>query len=188
MILTNNHNLPTAIYNAITRRTYSKGGADFSATGLHIPPQITKLLKEHGDNIEEDAADSLAALYGSIVHSILEHADEEAQAIREKRLFMKVDGISISGKFDRFLLSEGRLSDYKFVSIWQKIFGTKEEYEGQTNVYAELFALCVFMFLLIVECVCVLPYSMQAMRIFSSFTWSISARYTRCICFVRNAL
>ena len=111
MILTNKHNLPSAILNAITRRTYSKGGADFSATGLHTPPQIKRLLKEHGNELEEDAADSLAALYGSIVHKILEEADESEDSIREKRLQMEVDGVTISGKFDNFILSEGRLQD-----------------------------------------------------------------------------
>ena len=86
MITTNNHNLPPAIYNALTRRTYSKGDADFSATGLHVPPQVVRLMREHGQDIENDAADSLAALYGTIVHKILDEADDESQAIREKRL------------------------------------------------------------------------------------------------------
>lgn len=138
MKITNNYDLPPAIFNAITRRTYSKGGADFSASGLHTPPQVVRLLKKHGNDLEEDAADSLAALYGSIVHSILEQADEGDDSIREKRLFMEVDGKTISGKFDTFLLAKGRLSDYKFTSVWAGKFGPRAEYVGQQNVYAAI--------------------------------------------------
>ncbi len=95
-------------------------------------------MREHGQDIENDAADSLAALYGTIVHKILDEADDESQAIREKRLEFVVDGKRISGQFDRFLLAEGRLQDYKFTSVWAHAFGPREDYIAQQNVYAAI--------------------------------------------------
>jgi len=139
MILTNKFNLPQPLVNALTRDIYSKGDAKFSATGLHVPPQAIRLLREHGDTIEKDISDDLDALFGKIVHKIIEEAAEnELDNIAEKRLYMEIDDVRISGKFDNFILTRGELDDYKYTKKYAGTFGVRLDYIGQLNVYAQL--------------------------------------------------
>jgi hypothetical protein len=81
--ITNKHNLPQTIVNALQRPTYSKGKADISVTELIAPPQLVALKHKHKDDLESDAADMVWSLFGSAVHSILEQgADDDHTSLR----------------------------------------------------------------------------------------------------------
>lgn len=135
MRITNRANLPDAIVRAVANDPYpSEGIGDISVTRLIGPPQIRVLEKLHQEEIEEDAADRIWALFGQVVHGILERA--ETIALTEQRLFAEAEGWTISGQFDRLvLLPDGVLQDYKTTSVWSVIDNVaKPEWIAQLNV------------------------------------------------------
>lgn len=141
MQYTNKLNLPKALVNAITRDPYTKGTAEISITGLLKPMRAVALEKLHSEELCEDVAERLHALYGQIVHSILERAADEndQETLTEKRLYMTHDGVVISGQLDSFSLRHSTLTDWKFVTSWKfKTATPPQEWEAQLNCYAEL--------------------------------------------------
>jgi hypothetical protein len=136
MIITNNLGLPEAIVAAILNDPYDGGKSDITVTKLISPPRKVALETIHAKAITEDAADLLWALMGQSIHSILERA--EVEAIAEKRLSIERQGWSISGKFDRLVVKDGLLQDYKVVSVHAAKNGGKLEWGGQLNVLAQI--------------------------------------------------
>lgn len=131
-MLTNRHNLPAPLVNAIKNDPYTKGRSDISVTQLIQPPQIRRLLQ--GREVTEDASELIWRLLGSAVHAILERAYPDT-AIVEKRLFAEVLGWIVSGQFDVY--DNGILSDYKITSVYA--YGkVKPEWENQLNLLAAL--------------------------------------------------
>ena len=157
MKITNERNLPYALVKAVENDSYSMGDADKSVTGLLQPPRQAALRELHADEVTEDASDRVYALYGQIVHKILEQAGEQSRnAINEERLFADVQGFSgepawtVSGQTDTLTLTEDQkswvITDYKFVTAW-KFKRDKfdpdtpvmpEDYENQLNLYGHL--------------------------------------------------
>ena len=133
MRLTNSLGLPDAIVRAVQNDPYSKGNADISATGLIAPARMVELMRRHGDELTEDVADRLWSLYGQIVHGVLERAETESAV--EERLFMERHGWIISGKFDRYVLIDELLQDYKMTSTYSIADGPKPEWIAQASIY-----------------------------------------------------
>lgn len=137
MKYTNIYGLPSSIVNAITNDPYDKGSADFSATELLKPPQITHLYKIHEDKLSTDVSDEVWKLLGSGVHAILERAHEGGDdVVIEERLFADMDGYTISGAMD--LRDRHRITDYKVTASYKIQKGDFEEWEKQLNIYAWL--------------------------------------------------
>lgn len=131
-MLTNKHNLPAPLVNAMRNDPYSRGRSDISVTQLIQPPQPRKLLQ--GRQIEEDASDLIWRLLGQAVHTILERAYPDT-AITEKRVFAEVLGWVVSGQFDVY--DNALLSDYKITSVYA--YGrVKPEWTAQLNLLAAL--------------------------------------------------
>lgn len=135
--LTNNHNLPLTIYNAIARDSYVKIG-DYSATGLIRPVQMAVLEARHADKITEDAADGLWKLLGEAVHYVLEKGSH-AQTIVEARLKIKVGDIVVSCKPDLYAIDDKAIDDYKVTSAYSFLLGDKPEWEQQLNINAAIY-------------------------------------------------
>ena len=74
MRLTNKFNLPQTFLNVLDRPTYSKGGANISATQLLNSPKIVALTKKYDDEIEQDASEMVWSIIGTAIHGVLEHA------------------------------------------------------------------------------------------------------------------
>jgi hypothetical protein len=130
--LTNRLALPSILVKAIQNDSYSGNrSSDYSTTGLLKPPRIAQLLREHGDKIVDDAADRLWALYGQIVHGIIERAATDE--IVEKRLHMTLLGKTVSGQVD--LVNNKILTDWKFVTRFATKEGVKDDWmqQGQIN-------------------------------------------------------
>jgi hypothetical protein len=133
MILTNKLGLPQSIVNAVSRDPYSRGDAHISVTTLVGPARKRMLEIMHGDELTEDVSDRIWALLGSLAHEILERNDREAWT--EERLYITRHGWRISGKFDRVLLEDGLLQDYKLTSTYSIKDGVKPEHVAQGNLY-----------------------------------------------------
>jgi len=138
MNLTNKNNFPEALVRAIANDKYSKGDADFSVTELLQPPRIRALKKQHAAEIVEDVEDRLWSLYGQIVHSILERANEAD--LVEKRFTGNFGDHTVSGQIDSLVLKDGTLSDWKFSTAWafKANQDPKPEWTAQLNMQAEL--------------------------------------------------
>ena len=150
MVITNNAGYPEALVKAVENDSYSKGeGVDRSVTGLLAPPRQAALKEIHGHEIVEDVSDRTYALYGQLVHLLLERAGEQSRnAINEERLYAEVGGWTISGQTDTLTLTEDQrswiISDYKFVTAYKfkRSYSGElvipEDYEQQLNMYAYL--------------------------------------------------
>ena len=150
MVITNNAGYPEALVKAVENASYSRGeGVDRSVTGLLSPPRQAALKEIHGHEIVEDVSDRTYALYGQLVHLLLERAGEQSRnAINEERLYAEVGGWTISGQTDTLTLTEDQrswiISDYKFVTAYKfkRSYSGElvmpEEYEQQLNMYGHL--------------------------------------------------
>jgi len=139
MTVTNNHNLPLPIFLAVQNDSYDKGDCDYSATELLIPPRARALMREHKDEITEDASELIFRLIGDIGHLLLERAGEGSGYV-EKRFFADIAGRKVSGKADLICLPDQghQLIDYKFTSIYTTMDGPKREWTEQLNILAYL--------------------------------------------------
>lgn len=135
MKLTNRHNLPSAIVEAVKNDPYNPGDCDISVTKLIDSPMIRQLTIDHKEEVEQDVSDCTWSLLGQAVHAILERVPLSPGARREERLYTTINGKVVSGQFD--WLEDGELSDYKVTSVWSVIFG-KSSWENQLNVLAYL--------------------------------------------------
>ena len=150
MVITNNAGYPEALVKAVENDSYSRGeGVDRSVTGLLAPPRQAALKEIHGHEIVEDVSDRTYALYGQLVHLLLERAGEQSRnAINEERLYAEVGGWTISGQPATLTLTEDQrswiISDYKFVTAYKfkRSYSGElvmpEEYEQQLNMYGHL--------------------------------------------------
>lgn len=128
-----------AVYDAICNDTYEHGKPEgvawskyFTPSSLLTPPQIALLKREYGSDLEEPASARVWALMGQAVHTVLERAGKGE--LIEARLHAELDGYTIGAQVDRY---DARiLSDYKLCSVWEYIYGLKDEREQQFNVQA----------------------------------------------------
>lgn len=127
-IVTNIHNLPTALVEAVKNDPYV-GGGDVSVTKLIDAPQRRVLWKKHAAAIEADVSERIWSLLGQAVHHILERAGTDA--LTEERLYAEVDGWQVSGQFDRLHLGEGVLQDYKVTTTYKA--DGNAQWEAQLN-------------------------------------------------------
>lgn len=137
MNITNHHNLPDAIYSAVSQMDREQKENVFSATTLILPPQIYQLRQKCGVNIIEDASDRLWALLGTCVHAVLDK--HSGAGVNEERLSVEIDGVTITGQPD--LITGNEIHDYKVTSTWTVIFDPegKKEWEEQLNIYRWLY-------------------------------------------------
>jgi len=139
MIITNNFNLPQTFVNITRRPTYSKGGANLSATELITSPRLVLLRKAHADKIESDVSEMVWSIFGTAIHGVLEHGKDDNHLV-EQRLHAVLDGWSISGAIDlQTIEKDGSISidDYKTCGAWS-VMNEKIEWEQQLNIYAWL--------------------------------------------------
>ncbi len=136
MKITNELGLPEAIVEAVRNDPYNPGASDISVTRLIAPPQKVSIEAEHREEIVEDASERIWSLLGQAIHSILERSEHHAMA--EERLAIERCGWVVSGQFDRLVVSDGILQDYKVTSVWSVKDEPKEEWEQQLNCLAHI--------------------------------------------------
>lgn len=136
MKISNKFDLPLPIYNSIVNDDYDDGGADITASSLWKPTQMVYLSKKHKDETEVDASDFLGTLLGKALHDYVRKFDPE---LTEKRIFTHVEGMLVSGQFDRLVVGDGIIQDYKVTSVARFQHQKHElEWEQQLNTYAWL--------------------------------------------------
>jgi hypothetical protein len=139
MKITNDQNLPVALYDALAKDTYQKVG-DFSATEIIAPPRIRVLKKIYYGQLKEDCSEHIFRLFGSLIHEMINLADVK-NALQEERLEAIVPGLwdaRLTGAPDLFD-QDSTLWDFKVTSRWVAVFGAKDDWEKQLNIYDFLF-------------------------------------------------
>ena len=136
MNYTNELGLPAPLAAALTRDTYSRGDASYSATGLLRPPRMAALFDDPDNIMFRDVSENLWTLFGTAVHSILEDS-KHPDFITEERLYCSVSGVKLSGAIDvQHIQKDGTriLQDYKT----RKAYGVmnNDSDEKQLNIYA----------------------------------------------------
>ena len=142
MNISNRKNLPEIIVNAVKNDPYDAGEkTDYSATQLIRPAYQVALQNEHADEISEDVADMLWALYGTAVHYILERGAGPNDIV-EERLYGEIGGYTISAQLDHYGRKDQRISDWKLTGSYKikKAISEHdyEDWEQQLNIQAWL--------------------------------------------------
>ena len=138
MKITNKFGLPEPFVALASKSFYSKGKADYSVTEIISPPRIQRLRQRHYAEMEQDVSDMTWSLMGTLAHHFLEQHQVKNHT-NEERLFVEVDGVTLSGAID---LQEDvggtvQITDYKFTSAWA-LRADKIEWIQQQNIYAWL--------------------------------------------------
>jgi hypothetical protein len=138
--LTNDYNLPDAVFRAVVGDPYTKGNSDISATELIDAPRARALRIKHHDQVTEDISDRCFSLLGQAFHSILEKYAAPG-TVSEERLYLDVNGLIVSGSIDLQKANPRsnavEISDWKVTSTY-KYNNSHEDWESQLNIYAAL--------------------------------------------------
>lgn len=137
MRFTNKHDLPEAVFKALTEDHYDAGESDYSVTTILKPPRMVQLMRRHDEELTQDAMDRLWSLLGTAVHKIFED-NTSADAVAELRVYLTMLGRKIGGQLDHY--RDGVITDYKVTSAWSWVYGSRiKEWTEQQNIYAELY-------------------------------------------------
>lgn len=139
MNITNKFNLPEAFLSFARNGKYDRGNSDISVTTLIDSPRVNILKQQRKDEIETDVSDMIWPLFGTAVHHMLESSTPKGNVTMEERLFVDINGWTVSGQIDHQEEIGGfiHLSDYKVTSVWSVIYG-KEDWVNQLNCYAHM--------------------------------------------------
>jgi len=136
MRITNNSKLPAPIVRAV--ESHSHRGAEYSVTQLLRSPRHLWLERRHDDEISVDVTEKIWALFGTMVHQVLEAGEGEHQ-FSEIYMEQEVDGVRISGTSDLYDTESKTISDWKVTSVYSVLYGSRtEEWTQQLNIYAWL--------------------------------------------------
>lgn len=147
MEITNKHNLPESLVNAIKNDTYTGPKADsnvISVTTIIGSPKIHFLKCKYWSVITEDVIDSIWKLLGSAAHEVVSRA-EGKQDLAEQRIEKEINGLKVSGAFDLYTKQQ-EILDYKFTSAYSIQYNPegKSEWVKQMNLYKFLLESCGF--------------------------------------------
>ena len=137
MKITNKMNLPQAIVDAVSS-DYIQPDNTLRVTQLLKGTCEIVLEKRHGHEVERDASDMIWAIFGTAVHKIIEEATEEADQIKEARLYEHIEGMTVTGKFDLYDARTKTAHDWKTCSVWKIVYGDFEDWRKQLLMYAWL--------------------------------------------------
>ena len=135
MIITNKLNLPQAFVE-IAKRDYIYEPNEYRVTSLLKGVRETILERRYNDKIERDVSDMIWLLFGTAVHSILEHHQEGNNEIKETRVKVNIGNYILSGQFDLYNADTQTITDYKTCSVWKAMFADYEDWKRQLLIYA----------------------------------------------------
>ena len=135
MLITNKYNLPEAFVKAIQNSRHNADGC-LSATTLLKGTKEIILENRHFDKITVDASDEVWSVFGTAVHLILEHQEDEA--FKEESFSVPVLDYKVTGKVDRYDMKHETIEDWKTASVWKVIFQDFDDWKRQGLIYTWL--------------------------------------------------
>lgn len=135
MKVTNKLNLPAAFVNAVSTTRHNAPGC-FSATTLNKGAKEIILSDRHFDEITVDAADSVWAVWGTAVHTLLESQPDNN--FHEEYFKVPVSNSFVTGQVDSYDMENGVINDWKTASVWKVQFKDFKDWRAQGLTYAWL--------------------------------------------------
>lgn len=135
MIITNKLNLPESFVNMV-KQDYIFADNEYRVTSLLKGIRETILERRHFNEIEQDVSDMIWLLFGTAVHSIIEHHKEGDYEFKEERIKVCIGDYILSGQFDLYNAETKTITDYKTCSVWKVILGDYSDWRKQTLIYA----------------------------------------------------
>jgi hypothetical protein len=135
MTITNKLNLPAGLVKAVSTERHNAEGCISATTLLQGIKQII-LMERHWDELEDDAADRVWAVFGTAVHALLESEGEND--FTEQEMKYKLGNITVTGRIDNYDMKNGIVYDYKNTSVHKVKFGDFSEWYLQGMIYAWL--------------------------------------------------
>jgi hypothetical protein len=130
----------------VHRGEYSSGGADYSVTTLLDPPRVVHLNKRHINQVDLFIQDLYHSWSGTAAHNYLEFCLDKVRDkhgvkkyVCEQRNSMTIHSRLVSGAFDALWLEKLSLWDLKNTSTWKIMFGSKDDWAAQQNMYRLLY-------------------------------------------------
>ena len=137
MKITNKMNLPLAFVE-MAKSDYTPTPKRYSATALLKGIREVILERRHGEEIEQDVSDMIWLLFGTAVHSVLEHQTEGATEFKETYVEMPVGDYKVSGRFDLYDAATQTITDYKTCSVWKVVHNDFDDWKKQLLIYAAI--------------------------------------------------
>ena len=139
MQITNKLNLPEGIVKAVETERHNKTEKELSATTLLKGIKEIILTWRHWDELTDDAADRIWAVFGTAVHALLETEGEHEFTECDLTAAMP-QGMTITGKIDNYNMETGTITDYKTASVWKIMLGDFGDWRMQGLIYAWMLA------------------------------------------------
>jgi hypothetical protein len=136
----NNQELIDDILKWYNHNQYIRLGSDVSVTELLMPMQLVHLRNRYGAQVKEtNLGNVLPSLIGTATHDILQRflkteAQISGKYLIERRLLSVVNGVRVAGRFDMLANGEN-LHDIKVTRVWKYLFGGRDEWTEQLNLY-----------------------------------------------------
>lgn len=137
MIITNKMGLPEPFVQ-MAQKDYEYKPKRYGVTSLLKPVRQILLTRRHDDEIEQDCADMIWALFGQAVHAVLEKYAEGSLFKEEKLVVELENGYTVSGVIDLYDMENGIVSDYKTASVWKVMLRDYTDWRRQGLAYAWL--------------------------------------------------
>ena len=135
MTITNRLGLPEGFVRACDTKAHNEEGCVSATTLLKGVKEIV-LTSRHWNEMEDDVADRVWAIWGQAVHSLLEH--ETPDTFVEESVSADVNGMKVTGRMDCYDPKEGILYDYKTASVWKVLYKDFDDWKKQGLIYSWL--------------------------------------------------
>ena len=139
MKVTNKLGLPQAFVDAVSVERHNQKGC-YSATTLLHGACETILTERYYDELEVDASDSVWAVFGTAVHSIMEKQD--TNTIKEEFYSVDVLNSKVTGRVDSYDPETKTLHDFKTASCYKVIYQDFDDWKKQGLIYSWLMKKC----------------------------------------------
>lgn len=135
MKVTNRLHLPEAFVKAVSVVRHNEPGC-FSATTLNKGAKEIILSDRHFEEITVDAADSVWAVWGTAVHTLLESQPDNN--FHEESFKVPVSNSYVTGVVDSYDMERGIINDWKTASVWKVMKADFSDWYKQGMTYAWL--------------------------------------------------
>ena len=114
MKVTNKLGLPQAFVDAVSVERHNQKGCYSATTILHGTCE-TILTERHYDELEVDASESIWAVFGTAVHSVME--SQNTSTLKEQFYFVDVLNSKVTGRVDSYDQNTKTIHDFKTASV-----------------------------------------------------------------------